>query len=248
MTDPSDCVTVSVIVPSWNDGELLRECLAALRDQTHQPNEIVVVDNASTDATAQVAREFGARVVDEPVRGILRATCSGFDAARGDILARLDADSVPAPDWVERVVGALAGRQHAAVAAPGDFVGASGPVRWFGRRVYLGGYFRAMGVLLGQPPLFGSNMALQRSVWTAVRPRVDVAARAVHDDLYLSIRLPPQVRVFYDDSLRVRISARPFASPMSIGRRVVWGCNTLLEGLVRGGLLQARAARRAVRA
>ncbi|MCW4384448.1 glycosyltransferase family 2 protein [Salinibacterium sp. SYSU T00001] len=241
--------SVSVVIPSWNDAELLSDCLAALARQTRLADEIVVVDNASTDATAEVARRFGARVVQEDVRGILRATAAGFDAAHGDILARLDADSIPAPDWLETVVAHLGSLPTpAAVAGPGEFRGASAFVRWFGRRVYLGGYFRAMAFVLGQPPLFGSNMAMQRQAWEAVRPRLDVSARAVHDDLYISIRLPREVQVAYDAELRVSISARPFASPTSIGKRMLWGCNTLLEGTVRGRLLQRRAARRRARA
>ncbi|MBF0671077.1 MAG: glycosyltransferase family 2 protein [Salinibacterium sp.] len=237
--------TVSVIVPSWNDADLLRECLTALAAQTVPPDEVIVVDNASTDATAGVARGFGARVVEEPVRGILRATCAGFDAATGDIVARLDADSVPAADWVERVASRLEQTPApAAAVSDGEFVGSTRVIRWFGRRVYLGGYFRAMRLILGQPPLFGSNMAMHRSAWIAARPRVDVSTPAVHDDLYLSIRLPAQVRVVYDDAMRVTISARPFASPAAIIKRMAWGCNTLLEGLIRGGLLRGRRDRR----
>lgn len=237
--------SISVVVPSWNDAEFLRGCLSALAAQKRTPDEVIVVDNASTDATASVARAFGARVVEEPVRGILRATCAGFDAATGDIVARLDADSVPAADWVERVAALLEGTvAPAAVVSDGEFIGSARVIRWFGRRIYLGGYFRAMRLLLGQPPLFGSNMAMHRSAWLAVRPRVDVATPAVHDDLYLSIRLPPEVRVFYDSSLRVTISARPFASPASIVKRMVWGCNTLLDGLVRGRLIRRRSDRR----
>ncbi|NBX23632.1 MAG: glycosyltransferase, partial [Microbacteriaceae bacterium] len=60
-------VTISVIIPSLNDAVLLDQCLSALRSQTRLPDEIVVVDNGSTDNTADVAKSFGARVVEEPV-------------------------------------------------------------------------------------------------------------------------------------------------------------------------------------
>lgn len=239
--------TVSVVIPCWNDADLLRECLKSLAAQTVAPYEVIVVDNASTDATAEVAASFGARVVHEPVRGILKASSTGFEAATGEIIGRLDADSVPGPDWVERVSTLLSeDAPPAAVVSDGEFVGGTSAVRWFGRRVYLGGYFRAMAVLLGQPPLFGSNMAMHRSAWERVRPALDVSARAVHDDLYMSIRLPAEIRVIYEQDLAVTISARPFASPLSLGRRMFWGCNTLAEGLLRGGLLRLRNQRRAL--
>ena len=63
--------TISVIVPSLNDAGYLAVCLDALAMQTRRADEVIVVDNGSTDATAAVARATGARVVDQPVRGML---------------------------------------------------------------------------------------------------------------------------------------------------------------------------------
>ena len=73
-------------IVSFNRMDLLRGCLTALREQTTPPDEIIVVDNDSTDDTVEVAASFGARVVTEPVRGVLRATAAGFDAASGEVI------------------------------------------------------------------------------------------------------------------------------------------------------------------
>src|SRR5688572_29893593 len=116
--------TISVIVPCLNDAGFLGACLDALALQTRPADEIVVVDNGSTDATAAVARSAGARVVDEPMRGIWPATAAGFDAASGDLLARLDADSVPAPDWLAEVERRMAAADRpTAVTGSGQFYG-----------------------------------------------------------------------------------------------------------------------------
>jgi glycosyltransferase involved in cell wall biosynthesis len=233
---------ISVIIPSLNDADLLSNCLAALTAQRRPADEIIVVDNGSTDATAQVARDAGATVVHEAVRGTLSATAAGFDAATGSILARLDADSVPAPDWLERVEAALAAAgAPAAVTGPGVFYGASAPVRWFGRHVYLASYFRLMEVLLGHPPFFCSNLAMHAEVWWGIRERMDRGVRALHDDMAMSIQLEPGVLVVVDDGLTVGISARPFSSPAAISRRLWWGCVTVMHGYRREPLHRRRA-------
>lgn len=220
--------SISVVIPCRNDAEMLAACLDALAGQTRAADEIVVVDNASTDDSAAVARAAGARVVPEPRVGIARATSTGFDAATGDILARLDADSIPPLDWLERVEGILAtGGGLAAVTGPGDFYGAGPITVWLGRVVYIGGYFAVVRLLLGHSPLFGSNFALDRAVWTRVRDRVHTASRQVHDDLDLSYQIRPDMTVIYDKTLRVGISARPFDSWRGLGRRIGWTYTTL---------------------
>ncbi|MDH7485682.1 MAG: glycosyltransferase family A protein [Anaerolineae bacterium] len=62
------------------------------------------MDNASTDATAEIARRFGARVVREPRKGVARARQTGFEAARGEIIASTDADTRVPPYWLARIV------------------------------------------------------------------------------------------------------------------------------------------------
>lgn len=220
--------SISVVIPARDDAIFLRTCLHALSRQTRAPDEIIVVDNGSSDDTAEVARAAGARVVFEPEIGILRASAAGFDAAQGEIIARLDADSVPPTDWVERVESMLGeASAPAIVTGPGDFYGAGTVTRWLGRVVYIGGYFWAVGRLLGHPPIFGSNFAMHREVWASVRSRVHRTVRRVHDDLDLAIQLEPGITIVCDHTLRVGISARPFQTLGGLARRVKWAYLTL---------------------
>lgn len=220
--------TVAVIIPVLNDAPMLEHALVALAAQTRPPYEVIVVDNGCTDDSVAVAHRFGARVVDEPIRGILAATARGFDAASADILARIDADSRPEPGWLARVASDLDGDPRlAAVTGTGIFYGGGALARTLGRHLYLGGYFLWLGLLLGRPPLYGSNCAIRREVWGRVRPRVRRFDARVHDDLEISFHLPPESRVRFDPELAMPVSARPFATASQTARRVGWGFRTI---------------------
>lgn len=94
---------ISVIIPVWNSPELLAKCLTALAAQSYPRDrfEVVVVDNGSTDSTADVARRYPfAAVLSEPVPGSYRARNRGLKSARGEYVAFTDADCIPDPEWL----------------------------------------------------------------------------------------------------------------------------------------------------
>jgi len=240
--------TVSVIVPSHDDAVLLRACLAALAAQDRPADEILVVDNASTDDTAEVGAAAGARVVREDRLGVLSATAAGFDAATGELLLRLDADSVPGPDWIARVVAAFEEDPGLdALSGPGEFYGGSRLVHWIAENIYIGGYSGLVGWLLGHPVLFGSNLAIRATAWARVRERVHPSVREAHDDFDISINLSPDMGVRYDRTLRVGVSSRPFESAAGLWRRVDWAFRTAALNHREESMLARRRAWRAAR-
>lgn len=147
-SDPAAPVDVTVLLPAWNEEQAIAPVIAGVRGamaRTGRPYEILVVDDASTDRTAEIARSCGARVLRRPENGGSGAARkTGIREARGEIIVMLDADGtyhaddIPRilecfPDW-DQVNGARTSEQgtHRALRVP---------AKWLIRRlaVYLTG-------------------------------------------------------------------------------------------------------------
>jgi GT2 family glycosyltransferase len=116
---------ISVVVVNWNRKELLRACLLSLTRQDTSDFETIVVDNGSTDGSAEMAeREFGARVIrNSDNRGFCAANNQGIAAARGEYIALLNNDAEAEPAW-------LAELQRACISHAGIGMAASKILEW----------------------------------------------------------------------------------------------------------------------
>jgi len=96
---------ISVVVPAYNAASTLDACLGALEAQTvdRRRYEVIVVDDGSTDATADVARSYDVQLIQQANAGPAAARNRGVQAARGELLLFTDADCAPAPDWIEQI-------------------------------------------------------------------------------------------------------------------------------------------------
>jgi glycosyltransferase involved in cell wall biosynthesis len=114
---------ISIVIAAHDEEKSLPRCLASLSAcDKPGPVEIIVVDNASTDRTAEVASQLGARVVSCATPGAVHAKAAGVAAARAPLVAVLDADSTCPPDWLQKIARTF-------VLFP-DLVGLSGPARY----------------------------------------------------------------------------------------------------------------------
>ena len=217
--------TIAVIVCAYNEAELLPGCLYSLRAQTRPPDEILVINNASTDETGAVARAVpGVRVLDEPAKGLVVARETARRVAQADIVAYVDADCRAPIDWLERVEAQFA-RRPATVAV-------TGPYRFYdwdrsGRiliRIY---------DLLVAPPthalvhhvlglgaiLYGGNFAVRREALAAIGG-FDKRIEFHGEDTNLGRRLTPIGRVAMCPDCWVWTSARRYRA---MGKRAVFG-------------------------
>ncbi|MFD5214794.1 glycosyltransferase family 2 protein [Microbacterium sp. NPDC058345] len=222
-------VRLSVVIPVRDDAALLGRCLEALRRQTRQPDEVIVVDNASSDASAAIARAAGARVVPCETPGIPAASAAGYDAAAGDLILRLDADCLPPSSWTEDIMAAFQ-RDPRLVAVTGGARFVDGPrmLRRPAAHLYLGAYRLVTAPALGHRPLFGSNMALRADAWRRVRGEVHRGDAETHDDLDLSFHLGTLGRIGALRSAAMGISSRPLWSSAAFARRIRRGWRTVV--------------------
>lgn len=104
--------TATIVVCTRKRPAALWHCLNGIAQLEHAPDEVIVIDNTSGDKeTEAVALEFGAVYLIEPVEGLSRARNRGFAESTSDIIAYLDDDAIPDPDWLELLLEPFANPQ-----------------------------------------------------------------------------------------------------------------------------------------
>jgi glycosyltransferase involved in cell wall biosynthesis len=179
-------LTLTIVIPAFNEEGHIGACLDAIAAQTASPDEVIVVDNNSIDATKQIANQYQfVKVKQERRQGVVFARNKGFDTATGRIIARIDADTVLPPDWVARAkeIYQGAGRpQYFAVTGPSRFRNRFSR-GWYALHRLT--YFWPGRLLLGHNTLVGSNMFMTNKLWRRVRQSVCLDT-GLHEDMDLA--------------------------------------------------------------
>jgi glycosyltransferase involved in cell wall biosynthesis len=209
---------ISLIIPAYNEECYLARCLDSVATQVVQPFEVIVVDNNSVDRTADVARKYPfVKLVHEERQGRAFAQSAGFDAATGEILARIDADAVLPPDWTEHIADYFKQPQALKSAWTGGALFYNVRFARLASRIYGWIGFSLNRFFAGHASLWGSSMALPKQAWQAVAPTMCMRSD-LHEDLDLSIHLHEQgYTIVPDPHTMVGVELRPaYAGPRKV--------------------------------
>ncbi|MEO5628126.1 MAG: glycosyltransferase family 2 protein [Candidatus Saccharimonadales bacterium] len=188
----------SIVIPAYNEEAYLADTLQSLKKQTFRGEvEVIVVDNNSTDATAQVAKQAGAKLVSEKNVGVCWARQAGTQAAKGQIIVSTDADTTFDKDWLANIDDVFtANPDIVAIAGRCKFVD---PPYW--ARVYPAILFGSVNFIyqLTGKTIYGSatNIAFRKSSWDSY----DTSLTQGGDELHLIHNLQTKGKVaFYNDN------------------------------------------------
>jgi glycosyltransferase involved in cell wall biosynthesis len=215
MSSP-DAPTVSIVIPAYNEASTIRACVVAAVEQTVPADEIIVVDNRSTDATLRILNDLKTEFPEAPLvvfsqndeQGLVPTRNFGLDRAMGEVLGRIDADTVLEPTWAEEVRRLFS--DPSVGAATGPMIYYDMPLRRFGARADDTLRRAVLKLARDYHFLFGSNMAVRASAWRDIRGVVCRDGEdEFHEDIDLSIHLFERGhRVIYGTNMVAGMSAR----------------------------------------
>jgi GT2 family glycosyltransferase len=178
---------ISVIVCSYNGARTLAECLESLGGLQYPDYEVIVVDDGSTDGTAEIARRFGVRLLRGPNRGLSAARNAGLGLATGEIVAYIDDDAYADPHWLTYLAATFTTTDHVGVGGPNVPPPGDGPVA-HAVAASPGGPVHVLLSDREAEHLPGCNMAFRRSALAAIGG-FDPRFRTAGDDVDVCWRL-----------------------------------------------------------
>lgn len=225
MTVSTKDLSVSVVIPAFNQAHFIANAIESVLAQTHPPDEVVVVDDGSTDATARVLQTYlsSLTIVRQDNSGLGAARNAGVRRASSSWIALLDADDMWQPQYLETMIQALVRAGDADVAVgSARFCLADGRAIDRLVRAEPGVYHDLRGRLLRANPFIPSAAIIRRDLLLSAGGFIE--DRSIVEDWELWLRLATSIRVFGvpEAWIRYRVHDHSIsASVWALGQRVV---------------------------
>lgn len=206
---------ISIVIPAHNEALMIAGAVkSALKQKTTVMYEILVIDNASTDKTAEIAKKLGAHVIHESQKGLYHARRAGLNHAKGEILIYMDADTHLPPGFVEQAYSYLA--KHKDVVGTSyafDFYDGADPLTRLGAFLYREIVTRLVNVglrVLGKPEMYWGLCMVMRTEPFRKAGGNDMSFPFYGEDTMIAYRLASQGKVRFLYHPHVLTSARRY--------------------------------------
>ncbi|PIY72185.1 hypothetical protein COY87_02305 [Candidatus Roizmanbacteria bacterium CG_4_10_14_0_8_um_filter_33_9] len=197
---------ISVVIPVYNEEKYIIPCIKSLLNQTLPADEIIVVDNNCQDNTITLCKQFSQiTIIQEHIQGMIPTRNKGFNTAKGDVIARCDADAILPNNWISEIKKQFSTHTIDAL---------TGPIAFYD--LYLKNTLASetystlfKPILKGNDILIGPNMILTKQIWNKVKKRVCLDDTKVHEDIDLTLHIIEYGgKIKRDKKLVVKISGR----------------------------------------
>jgi|AntRauTorckE6833_2_1112554.scaffolds.fasta_scaffold04798_4 cellulose synthase/poly-beta-1,6-N-acetylglucosamine synthase-like glycosyltransferase len=213
-------LTLSVIIPTFNEEGYIGDCLEAIAQQTEMPERVIVVDNNSSDRTVEIAKSFNfVTILHEKTQGVRFARNTGFAHGKTDLIGRIDADTKLSRVWAQ-TTRHIFQSENRIDAATGPCSYYDMPLEKVSLRIDKS--LRRSVFMLGEMPvLYGSNMVIRRRAWDEIKADLCMSGE-MYEDYDVSIHMKEYGLItVYDKHLVVAVSARRLDdNPRSFARNM----------------------------
>ncbi|HZP55197.1 MAG TPA: glycosyltransferase family 2 protein [Candidatus Saccharimonadales bacterium] len=211
-------LTLSIVIPVFNEEDYLEDCLISISKQSVRPDQVIVVDNNSTDLTTKIAQKFPfVTLLHEQKQHQSFAQKTGFDHANSHILGRIDGDTILPKDWVRDVKNIF--KTDSSLLA---ITGLPDPydVSTKGVAVAIFMFYHNLASrLAGSQMLWGANSAISKKAWNMISHKV-LQRPDIWEDYDIALLLNDKKKIKYVDNLYVNCSFRSIHK--SLFKQIEW--------------------------
>lgn len=201
-------MNVSVIIPVFNEEKNIKKCLESILNQEEKADEIIVIDNNSTDKTIDIVKKYkNIKIIKEKKQGITQSRNTGFNNAKGDILIKCDADTLLKKDFIKKVKITFSKNSKkkniAALSFPlsaHDFFLKEKTIFVF----YL--YMLIPRLILGYYPTINCY-AIKKTAWEKIKNSLCQNDKEAHEDIDISLHLKEKNEKIYHDKKNVVLTS-----------------------------------------